>query len=144
MVEDFVPEESDDLLVSNSIPDNVIPPMGEETFIVSNVMFAFDRDNLVTPGGRDILRKLAVYLMKAPEFKHLTIDGHTDFIGSVAYNQELSLRRATQIMRYLVEVLHVDKSRVSVNGFGESRPIADNGNFQGRQLNRRVEFKIQR
>ncbi len=144
VVEDFVPEESDELIVTDSIPETTVPPMGEETFIVSNVMFAFDRDSLVTPGGKDILRKLAVYLMKAPEFKHLTIEGHTDFIGSVGYNQELSLRRANQIMRHLVDVLHVDKSRVSVAGYGESRPIADNGNFQGRQLNRRVEFKIQR
>ena len=144
VVEDFVPEDSDDLIVNDTIPDNVIPPLGEETFIVSNVMFAFDRDNLVTPGGRDILRKLAVYLVKAPQFKQLTIEGHTDFIGSAAYNQELSLRRASQIMRYLVEVLRVDKNRVNALGYGESRPIADNGNFQGRQLNRRVEFKIQR
>jgi hypothetical protein len=58
VVADFIPEESDDLIVSDSIPENVIPPMGEETFIVSNVMFAFDRDNLVTPGGRDIYANL--------------------------------------------------------------------------------------
>ena len=144
VVRDFVPEDSDDILVNDDIPENVVPPTGEETFIVNNVMFAFDRDNLVVPGGRDILRKLAVYLMKAPQFKHLSIEGHTDFLGSVAYNQELSLRRATQIKRYLVEVLRLDGAKIDVTGFGESRPIADNGNFQGRQLNRRVEFKINR
>jgi outer membrane protein OmpA-like peptidoglycan-associated protein len=143
-VPDYVPEESNDLIVTDSIPETLTPPLGEETFIVNNVLFAFDRDNLVTPGGRDILRRLAVYLYKAPVFRKLTIEGHTDFIGSLSYNQELSLRRATQIRRYLVEFLRVDGSRIDVVGCGEIRPIADNGNFQGRQMNRRVEFKITR
>lgn len=143
-IPDFVPEDSDDLIVTDSIPDLATPPIGEETFIMNNVMFAFDRYDLVTPGARDFLRRLAVYLYKQPEFRKLTIEGHTDFIGSTEYNQDLSLRRATQIRRYLVEFLKVDGTRIDVFGFGETRPLADNGNFQGRQLNRRVEFKITR
>jgi outer membrane protein OmpA-like peptidoglycan-associated protein len=143
-IRDFIPEDSDDALVNDDIPESGTPPLGEETFVINNVMFAFDRDNLVVPGGRDILRKLAVYLMKAPQFKRLVIEGHTDFIGRVDYNQELSLRRASQIKRYLVEGLRLDGSKIDVVGYGESRPVADNGNFQGRQINRRVEFKITR
>ncbi len=143
-VPDFVPEDSVDQLVTDIEPETRIPVIGDETFIISNVFFAFDRDNLVTPGGRDILRQLAVYLLKAPEFRHLSIEGHTDFVGSESYNNELSLRRAEQIKRQLVEILKVDGSRISVAGYGESRPIDDNGNFQGRQANRRVEFKINR
>jgi outer membrane protein OmpA-like peptidoglycan-associated protein len=141
---DFIPEDSDDPLVNDDIPEVGAPQVGEEVFVINNVMFAFDRDNLVVPGGRDILRKLAVYLLKAPQFKHLSIEGHTDFIGRDSYNQELSLRRANQIKRYLVEGLKLDGAKIDVVGYGESRPIADNGNFQGRQLNRRVEFKITR
>jgi OOP family OmpA-OmpF porin len=107
-------------------------------------MFAFDRDHLVVRGGRDILRRLAVYLDEAPRFKHLSIEGHTDFMGRVAYIQELSLRRATEIRLFLVDVLRLDGSKIDAVGYGESRPIGDNGNFQGRQINRRVEFKIMR
>jgi outer membrane protein OmpA-like peptidoglycan-associated protein len=149
-IEDFVAETSDDSIVNDPIGNDpfpnleVTPPKGEETFVINNVFFAFDRFDLVAPGGRDILRRLAVYLYKTPEFKQLVIEGHTDFIGSDAYNKDLSLRRASQIRRYLVEVLRVDASRIQVVGYGESMPIADNGNFQGRQMNRRVEFKILR
>jgi outer membrane protein OmpA-like peptidoglycan-associated protein len=141
---DFMPETSDDLILTDVVPETSVPPLGEETFVINNVFFAFDRDNLVAPGGRDILRRLAVYLMKAPEFKRMTIEGHTDFIGSETYNNALSLRRAETLKRYLVEVLKIDSSRISVIGYGESRPIEDNGNFQGRQANRRAEFKIVR
>ncbi len=141
---DFVPEESDDPILTDINPETRVPVTGDETFIINNVFFAFDRDNLVTPGGRDILRQLAVYLMKTPVFKHLTIEGHTDFIGSEGYNNELSLHRAQQLKRQLVEVLKLDGRRITVAGYGESRPIEDNGNFQGRQANRRAEFKITR
>ncbi len=145
MVRDFVAEESDDPIVNDPLPNlEGVPPKGEEIFVINNVFFAFDRFDLVVPGGRDILKRLAVYLYKTPEFRQLVIEGHTDFIGSETYNKDLSLRRAVQIRRYLVEVLHVDVARIQVIGYGESRPIADNGNFQGRQMNRRVEFKISR
>lgn len=144
-IDDFAAEESDDPIVNDPLPDfEASPPKGEETFVINNVFFAFDRYDLVVPGGRDILKRLAVYLYKTPEFKMLTIEGHTDFLGSDDYNRDLSLRRASQIRRYLVEVMGVDVSRIQVIGYGENRPIADNGNFQGRQMNRRVEFKISR
>jgi outer membrane protein OmpA-like peptidoglycan-associated protein len=125
-------------------PFSGTPTYGQETFILNNVMFAFDEDRVVLPGTKKILQDLKDYLQKAPEFKHLSIDGHTDFIGSDSYNLGLSQRRADTIKRYLVEALHLDAARITTMGYGESRPIADNGNFQGRQRNRRVEFKITR
>ena len=70
------------------------------------------------------------------------IEGHTDWIGTDAYNQGLSERRANSVMDYLVD--HgVAASRLSTTGFGESRPIASNQNREGRALNRRVELHVQ-
>ena len=105
-------------------------------------MFAFDRDHLVVRGGRDILRRLAVYLDEAPRFKHLPIEGHTDFMGRVAYIQELSLRRRHKscIFWWTCCVLMARKSTLLVTGSPDQ--LGDNGNFQGQQLNRRVEIKI--
>jgi outer membrane protein OmpA-like peptidoglycan-associated protein len=120
------------------------PVSGEETFVISNVMFVFDEDKIVLTGTKEILKNLRKYLYKEPVFKSLVIEGHTDYIGSNAYNQDLSEKRAASIKRYLIDNLQVDGSKMMSIGYGETRPVADNGNFQGRQLNRRVEFKITR
>jgi len=71
----------------------------------------------------------------------IEISGHTDNIGSAAYNQKLSESRAKAVVDYLIE--HgIDRSRLSYMGYGFEKPIAPNDTEEGRQLNRRVEFKI--
>ncbi len=120
------------------------PPPKVETIVLENVMFAFDSDREVLPGTRIELKKLAEYLVSPPGFTSLSIEGHTDSMGSDEYNKTLSENRAATIRRYLVEVHKLDPSRITSIGYGESVPVADNGNYQGRQLNRRVEFKITR
>ena len=72
------------------------------------------------------------------------VAGHTDAAGGEAYNQDLSERRADAIKRYLAEVHSIPASKITPIGYGETRPIADNGNYQGRKLNRRVEFRVDR
>jgi OOP family OmpA-OmpF porin len=57
---------------------------------------------------------------------------------------KLSQRRSNAIKRYLVQKYQFSPKSITPIGYGESRPIADNGNYQGRQLNRRVEFKLRR
>jgi len=120
------------------------PAAGSETFIIQDVHFAYDKDNVVLVGAKDILSNLVVYLNKAPAFKLLEIEGHTDYMGSDSYNQDLSERRANAIRDYLVKFHRLDANKIKALGRGESFPIADNGNYQGRQLNRRVEFIITR
>jgi OOP family OmpA-OmpF porin len=143
-VEDF--KGSDDELVDRprENPFEGTPEPGVETIVIDDVHFAFDKDNVVLPGTRTILKQLYDYLMKEPRYQHLSIEGHTDYMGSDAYNQDLSERRARTIRRYMIEVHKLPEDTVEAWGFGESRPIADNGNWQGRQENRRVEFKITR
>ena len=66
------------------------------------------------------------------------IEGHTDNVGSEAYNLDLSKRRAESVKNYLVENLGIDPARLSAAGYGFSRPIADNNTREGRAQNRRV------
>ncbi len=69
------------------------------------------------------------------------ITGHTDSVGNSEFNQVLSERRAASVKAYLVE-RGVAAERISVSGYGESRPRATNDTVEGRRLNRRVEIKV--
>ncbi len=118
-------------------------PEKPESFTTSDLIFEFNSDKLSEEGLR-ALDELSQYLKKPPKFKHLAIGGHTDSIGSVAYNQNLSERRANNVKKALVEKFGLDAKNIEAIGYGPSRPIADNGNYQGRKKNRRVEFIIDR
>lgn len=112
-----------------------------ERFRTQSILFEFDSDRMVGNYAR-VLEKLSAYLRRG--FKELIIEGHTDSIGSDMYNLKLSDRRANAIKRYLVQKYNFTPAAITAIGYGERRPIADNGNYQGRQLNRRVEFKLRR
>jgi outer membrane protein OmpA-like peptidoglycan-associated protein len=71
----------------------------------------------------------------------IVIEGHTDNIGSESYNLTLSEKRATSVLNYLINK-GIDKSRISIIGIGELRPIATNSTARGRALNRRTETFI--
>jgi OOP family OmpA-OmpF porin len=66
------------------------------------------------------------------------IEGHTDSVGSDAYNLRLSNDRSNSVRQYLIKEFGVDASRLTSKGYGESRPIATNDTDEGRQKNRRV------
>jgi OOP family OmpA-OmpF porin len=67
--------------------------------------------------------------------------GHTDSIGTDAYNQRLSVRRAESVKAYLVSK-GIEKNRVYTEGKGEKQPVADNKTSEGRAKNRRVEIEV--
>jgi OmpA-OmpF porin, OOP family len=70
----------------------------------------------------------------------LTIEGHTDNVGSAAANQTLSDKRAAAVRQFLISTYHVDASRLSSKGYGSTKPAASNDAPEGRQQNRRVEL----
>ncbi|MEJ5301269.1 MAG: FlgO family outer membrane protein [Thermodesulforhabdaceae bacterium] len=70
----------------------------------------------------------------------ILIEGHTDNVGSDAYNLELSMKRAESVKKYLVERFSIDPNRLETKGFGSSRPVASNDTSWGRAQNRRVEL----
>ena len=102
---------------------------------MTGVYFAFDKSAL-TQAGKDTLEAAVKYLNANPGSK-VEIQGHTDSLGTDAYNRSLSDRRATTVMTYL-RGRGIDASRMSTKGLGESEPTADNGTKEGRALNRRV------
>ena len=103
------------------------------------MLFDFDRST-VKPEAAKILDRLVVFMQENKNSK-VALSGHTDNVGSDAYNQKLSERRVTAVREYVVKK-GVDAGRISGQGFGESKPIADNKTREGRAKNRRVEIKV--
>ena len=102
--------------------------------------FDIDRAD-IRPEYRDEIAQVGDFMKKYPTTTAV-IEGHTDNVGDVEYNKELSRRRAQAVVDYLVENYGIDRSRLAARGYGMSRPIADNATDEGRQLNRRIEAII--
>jgi len=104
-----------------------------------NITFATDSSDL-SPAFFNVLNSVGKVL---DEFDQTVVEvaGHTDSTGSDAYNQALSERRASSVATYLTSQGVMPQRLITV-GMGESRPIADNGTAEGRQLNRRVEITM--
>ncbi len=94
----------------------------------------------VRPGLYNELDRIARIMIKYPQTS-IIVEGHTDSTGSESYNQKLSERRATSVKSLLVQRA-VQEYRVNTVGYGESRPLATNSTPAGRQMNRRVEIRI--
>jgi outer membrane protein OmpA-like peptidoglycan-associated protein len=105
----------------------------------SDVLFATNSEALKA-GSYDEISRVAQVLNQYPETT-IMIAGHTDSTGSDTYNQQLSERRAMSVKNALTGQ-GVNPARMSAVGYGESKPIADNNNESGRQINRRVEITI--
>ena len=110
----------------------------ETTSVAIKVTFATDSAQL-TPEAIQTLDKLGQAL-KSQELVSccFQIEGHTDSVGSDAYNQALSQRRAQSVTHYLSERYGLKERTITV-GYGEQKPIADNATEEGRQKNRRVQ-----
>jgi outer membrane protein OmpA-like peptidoglycan-associated protein len=106
---------------------------------LADILFDFNKATL----KRDVefnLVKIATILGQFPEM-NIHVEGHTDNIGTPEYNLDLSLRRATAVRDFLVSQ-GVAAERLSVEGLGLTRPVADNATEEGRQKNRRVDLVI--
>jgi outer membrane protein OmpA-like peptidoglycan-associated protein len=105
----------------------------------NEVLFDFNSAGLRS-ASRDELREMAEVFSQYNDTT-IVVAGHTDSVGSNAYNQSLSERRASTVSNYL-EDLGVRGSRLDAVGHGESRPKSDNDSSSGRQRNRRVELYV--
>jgi outer membrane protein OmpA-like peptidoglycan-associated protein len=115
------------------------PPPTKEKIILRGVNFDFDKA-VIRSDARPILDQ-AVETLKEHGAIAITVEGHTDSVGTDEYNQRLSVRRATAVRDYLGG--HgIDASRMSVVGQGESKPVASNKTSDGRAQNRRVELLV--
>jgi OOP family OmpA-OmpF porin len=117
-------------------------PKFETVTISAEKLFGFDKSKL-QEGSKPILDGVVAKLKEHEEFKLVMVNGHTDRIGSEAYNQKLSERRAVEVKEYIVSQ-GIDGSRLQAIGMGESEPVVDCKGVKGKKLieclapNRRV------
>jgi OOP family OmpA-OmpF porin len=114
-------------------------PVAEKVTLAADVLFDFDK-SVLKPEGKSKLDDLA-QKVKAINLEVVIAIGHTDSIGSDAYNQKLSVRRAESVKAYLVSK-GVEPNRIYTEGKGEKQPVASNKTKEGRQKNRRVEIEV--
>jgi outer membrane protein OmpA-like peptidoglycan-associated protein len=107
-----------------------------------NIVFEEGKATLKADSGNEqVLEQVKLFLDENPQITKLRIEGHTDNVGKEEDNLKLSGERALAIKKWLVEK-GVPKERLIAVGFGQTKPIVDNGTEEGRAQNRRTEFKI--
>jgi OOP family OmpA-OmpF porin len=115
------------------------PPAATKVTYAADAFFDFDK-SVLKPEGKAKLDDL-VGKVKDINLEVVIAVGHTDSIGSDAYNQGLSMRRSEAVKAYLVSA-GIEKNRVYTEGKGEKQPVADNKTREGRAKNRRVEIEV--
>jgi OmpA-OmpF porin, OOP family len=105
----------------------------------ADAFFDFDK-SVLKPAGKAKLDDL-VSKVKGINLEVIIAVGHTDSIGTDAYNQKLSVRRAESVKAYLVSK-GIEKNRIYTEGKGKKQPVADNKTKEGRAKNRRVEIEV--
>jgi outer membrane protein OmpA-like peptidoglycan-associated protein len=107
-----------------------------------SVVFASNQASIL-PAAQSRLNQVSEALLSTDSLRNLVVEGHTDSIGSEAYNMQLSQRRADSVRSYLISRGY-PADKIEASGIGEIRPIASNSNPEGRSNNRRVEIIVQR
>lgn len=116
-------------------------PRGMVITLEGAVLFASAKSDLL-PSAQLKLNEVANALIKVDPLSKMMVEGHTDSQGSAPYNQELSQRRAQTVRDYLVS-RGIASDRITAQGFGFTRSIAENTSAEGRANNRRVEIVVQ-
>ncbi len=120
-------------------PAAPVAPVSEKVTFAADAFFDFDKTAL-KPEGKAKLDDL-VSKMGGINLEVIIAVGHTDSVGSDAYNQKLSVARSEAVKAYLLSK-GVEKNRVYTEGKGEKQPVADNKTSEGRAKNRRVEIEV--
>jgi OmpA-OmpF porin, OOP family len=115
------------------------PPAATKVTYAADAFFDFNK-SVLKPEGKAKLDDL-VGKIKGINLEVIIAVGHTDSVGSDAYNQKLSVRRSESVKAYLVSK-GIEKNRVYTEGKGEKQPVADNKTAEGRAKNRRVEIEV--
>jgi OOP family OmpA-OmpF porin len=129
--------------VAEAPPAPPPPPMPvyEKHTVSATALFDFDKA-VLKPAGKEAIHGIDEEI-KASKTKVISIDvvGYTDSIGTVAYNEQLSVRRANAVKEYMVSE-GIDPGLISVKGMGKADPVASNATAAGRAQNRRVEISV--
>src|SRR5690606_20688927 len=119
-----------------AIEDAVIEKVN---YAAQNILFVTGKYTLQSSSNKG-LNEVVKVLEETPDLK-ISIEGHTDNVGNEASNLLLSQNRANTVKQYFIKK-GISESRITVNGYGEEQPIADNKTASGRTKNRRVELTI--
>ena len=113
--------------------------MRQSVVIQADALFDFDK-SVVRPDGKKAIDE-ALAKLGGVDLEMVIATGHTDSVGTEAYNQKLSERRAAAVKAYLVSK-GIPSSKVTTIGKGETQPVATNKTKEGRQKNRRVDIEF--
>jgi OOP family OmpA-OmpF porin len=113
----------------------------EEGRATLDIKFKTDKAD-IQPQYHAELATFGDIMKKHPDLK-VIIEGHTDNVGTAAYNKKLSQRRADSVKRYMTEKFGIEASRLKAKGYGLSVPIASNATAAGKAKNRRVEAVVE-
>jgi OmpA-OmpF porin, OOP family len=125
--------------VAPPVAPKPVAPVSEKVTYAADAFFDFNK-SVLKPEAKAKLDDL-VSKTAGVNLEVIIAVGHTDSVGSDAYNQKLSVSRADSVKAYLVEK-GVEKNRVYTEGKGEKQPVADNKTAEGRAKNRRVEIEV--
>jgi OOP family OmpA-OmpF porin len=126
-------------IIDCALVKNFVPPPVK---ICIPMMIDFDTDSdQIKPKAEEQMVIVADFMKEYPETTAL-VAGHTDDVGSAAYNMKLSQRRAESVMNTLITKFGIDKSRLSAKGYGDTRRLVYNTSAEGRMKNRRVEVWV--
>jgi len=116
------------------------PPAPKPVPVFENVYFNENKTN-IDPVAAKALDRDAMILKDNPGIK-VEIGGHTDAVGSEIAKQKISEKRAESAKKYLMDKFNISGDRMSIKGYGNQKPVADNKSKEGRAKNRRVEFRV--
>jgi outer membrane protein OmpA-like peptidoglycan-associated protein len=126
-------------LTNHGCPDIKREIVEKVNYAAKKIFFVSGSDKIAT-ASYAALNKVVAVLKSNPDLK-LVVEGHTDNVGKPASNLILSQKRADAVKNYLVQK-GLDANRLEAKGFGQDKPVGDNGTPAGRAANRRVELKL--
>jgi len=137
----YVCEEAPEVVPPPPAPAPQPPPAARRKIeTLTGPSFEFDKATLTAEGRQHV--EHAIVIMREQPTLVVVVEGHTDSIGSDAYNMKLSQRRANAVRDYMVKN-GVSGSRIKTEAYGKTRPIASNKTAEGRAQNRRVDIVTQ-
>jgi outer membrane protein OmpA-like peptidoglycan-associated protein len=108
--------------------------------VLDTIYFDANKTN-INPTAAKALDRNGMILKGNPQLK-VEIGGHTDSVGSEKANQMISRKRGLSAKKYLQDKFNIPENRITLKGYGATKPIADDKTKEGRSKNRRVEFKV--
>lgn len=125
------------LFVSCGQPEVMVDELNKSGFVALYINFETGKAD-IKPESQTIVDQVAD-MLKSNDSLNVSIEGHTDNVGTAAFNKTLSENRAKSVMDAII-ARGIEKSRLSAKGWGQEKPIGDNKTEEGRAKNRRVEI----